>query len=91
MQHLWDKLAEGRYIEWHRNYDNTDVVHDLFWAHPGSIDLLYAFFRILIMDYTYKTNRYHLPLLEIMGVTSTNLTFSIAFAYIDTERKDNYI
>ena len=42
------------------------------------------------MDCTYKTNRYRIPLLEIVGVTSTDLTFSIAFAYIDIEREDNY-
>ena len=72
------------------NYDNTDVVHDLFWAYPGSIDLLRVFSHVLIMDCTYKTNRYHLSLLEIVGVTSTDLTFLIAFAYIDTEREDNY-
>ena len=90
MQHLLGKLAEANYIEWHRNCGNTDVVRDLFWAHPGCIDLLRAFPRVLIMDCTYKTNRYRLPLLEIMGVTSTNLTFSVAFAYMDSEREDNY-
>ena len=78
MQYLLGKLVEARYIEWHRNCDNTDVVQDLFWAHPGSIDLLRAFPRVLIMDCTDKTNRYRIPLLESMGVTSTDLTFSIA-------------
>ena len=90
MQHLLGKFAEARYIEWHKNYDNTDVVHDLFWAHLGSIYLLLAFSHVLIMACTYKTNRYHLPLLEIMEVTSTDLTFLIAFSYIDTKREDNY-
>ena len=50
MQYLLGKLAKARYIEWHRNYDNTDVVQDLFWVHPSSIDLLHAFPHILIMD-----------------------------------------
>ena len=90
MQYILGKLAEARYIEWHRNYDNIDVVEDLFWAHPGNIDLLHAFSCVLIMDCMYKMNRYRLPLLEIVEVTSTDLTFSIAFAYIDSERKDNY-
>lgn len=43
------------------------------------------------MDCTYKTNRYGLPLLEIVGVTCTNLTFSVAFVYMEAEREENYI
>lgn len=45
---------------------------------------------ILIMDNTYKINRYKLPLLGIVGVTSTDLTFSVAFAYLSTERFNNF-
>ncbi|XP_028113459.1 PKS-NRPS hybrid synthetase CHGG_01239-like [Camellia sinensis] len=66
------------------------MVTDLFWAHPVSLELLRAFPHVLIMDCTYKTNRYRLPLLEIIGVTSTDLTFSVAFAYLGHEREDNY-
>ncbi|XP_028086371.1 uncharacterized protein LOC114287276 [Camellia sinensis] len=36
------------------------------------------------------TNRYRLPLLEIVGVTLTHMTFSEAIAYLQTERVDNY-
>lgn len=43
------------------------------------------------MDCTYKTNRYRLPLLEIVGVTSTEMTFSIAFVYMETEKMENYV
>ncbi|XP_052198258.1 uncharacterized protein LOC127805543 [Diospyros lotus] len=42
------------------------------------------------MDCTYKTNRYKYPLLQIVGVTSTELTFPVAFAFMDHEYKDNY-
>ncbi|XP_028057844.1 PKS-NRPS hybrid synthetase CHGG_01239-like [Camellia sinensis] len=66
------------------------TVTDLFWAHPVSLDLLRTFPRVLIMDCTYKTNRYRLPLLEIVGVTSTHMTFSVTIAYLQTERVDNY-
>ncbi|KAL8494130.1 hypothetical protein ACS0TY_025063 [Phlomoides rotata] len=69
----------------------TNVVKDIFFAHPESVALLHAFPDILIMDCTYKTNRYQLPLLEIVGVTSTDMTFSIAFAYMKSERADNYL
>ncbi|XP_052193761.1 uncharacterized protein LOC127802110 [Diospyros lotus] len=42
------------------------------------------------MDCTYKTNRYRYPLLQIVGVTSTELTFPVAFAFMDHEYEDNY-
>ncbi|XP_028062629.1 uncharacterized protein LOC114265960 [Camellia sinensis] len=34
--------------------------------------------------------KYRLPLLEIMGVTSTEMTLFVAFAYLQDERVDNY-
>ncbi|KAH1066536.1 hypothetical protein J1N35_031523 [Gossypium stocksii] len=43
-----------------------------------------------IKNATYKTNKYDLPFVQIVGVTSTNKTFSIAFAFIINENKENY-
>ncbi|XP_070662492.1 uncharacterized protein [Malus domestica] len=88
MQQLLHKLLEHKYVEWHRSCGDT--VTDLFWAHPISIEILRAFPHVLIMDCTYKTNRYRFPLLQIVGVTSTNMTFSVAFVYIEAEKEDNY-
>lgn len=68
----------------------TDSIRDLFWAHPASVDILHAFPSVLIMDCTYKTNRYGLPLLEVVGVTCTNLTFLVVFIYMEAEHEENY-
>lgn len=59
-------------------------------AHPLSIDILCPFTYVLIMECTYKTNRYRLPLLEIVGVTYIELTFSVAFVYMVAKREENY-
>ncbi|KAJ4716771.1 FAR1-related sequence [Melia azedarach] len=91
MHQLMDKLMKHTYIEWHRCNEEMDCIKDLFWAHPFAVGLLRSFPRVLIMDCTYKTNMYPFSLLEIIGVTSTELTFSIAFAYLESEREDNYI
>ena len=37
------------------------------------------------MDCIYKSNKYQLLLMEIVGVTSTELTFSVAFVYLKAE------
>ncbi|KAH1129710.1 hypothetical protein J1N35_001088 [Gossypium stocksii] len=42
------------------------------------------------VDVTYKTNKYDLPFVQIVGMTSTNKTFSIAFAFIINENEENY-
>ncbi|KAK3185165.1 hypothetical protein Dsin_032451 [Dipteronia sinensis] len=90
MQKLMKKLMEYKYIEWHRIDEDTQCIKDLFWAHPFSVGLLRAFPSVLIMDCTYEISRYPFPLLEIVGVTSTELTFPVAFAYLEFEREDNY-
>lgn len=90
MHQLLDKLRKHGYIEWHRYNDETDCFKDLFWAHPFAVGLLRAFPTVLMIDCTYKTSMYPFSFLEIVGVTSTELTFSIAFAYLESERDDNY-
>eukprot|EP00268_Persea_americana_P034804 TRINITY_DN3440_c2_g1_i6.p1 TRINITY_DN3440_c2_g1~~TRINITY_DN3440_c2_g1_i6.p1 ORF type:complete len:952 (-),score=86.58 TRINITY_DN3440_c2_g1_i6:87-2942(-) len=90
MQKLFARLAKHKYIEWHRKCDDTETVADLLWTHPTGLDLLRAFPYVLMMDGTYKANRYRMPLLEIIGVTSTEKTFSVCFAYLQYEREDNY-
>nr|KAJ0212511.1 hypothetical protein LSAT_V11C400223670 [Lactuca sativa] len=46
-----------------------------------------AFPYMVLMDATYKTNKYNLPFLEIVGVTSMRLTFSIAFTFMHSEKQ----
>ena len=65
-------------------------MRDIFWAHPDSIKLLNIFPIVLVMDSTYKTNKYRQPLFEIVGMTSTELTFAVAFAYMESEQTDSF-
>ena len=46
---------------------------------------------VFLTDSTYKTNRYRFPLLDIVGVTPTEMTFSIAFAYLEEEHINNIV
>ncbi|KAH1265433.1 PKS-NRPS hybrid synthetase [Glycine max] len=45
----------------------------------------------LLEHSTYKTNRYRLPLLDIVGVTPIGMTFSAGFAYLEGERMNNLV
>jgi len=91
MQQLMMLLERDKYIHLHRVHESSRVVSDIFWTHPDSLKLLNVFSNVLLMDTTYKTNKYRLPLLEVVGVTSTGLTFSAAFVLMTTERQNNFI
>ena len=71
--------------------NDEEVVRDNVWTHLDAVKLLNAFNNVL-MDTTYKTNRYMLPLLEFVGVTSIGrLTLSVAFAYLEAEHENNFV
>lgn len=90
MQLLLGQLVEHGYIECYRQISNTKTMTNLFLEHPVSLKLLRSFPYVLIMDCTYKTNRYRMPLLEIVRLTSTNMTFVVAFVYLQYENEDNF-
>ena len=89
MQQLMKLIECDQYIHWHRLKD--DIVCDIFWCHPGAFKLTNACNLVFLIDNTYKTNRYKLWLLDIVGVTPTGMTFSTAFAYLEEERLNNVI
>ncbi|TYI10893.1 hypothetical protein ES332_A09G172000v1 [Gossypium tomentosum] len=68
----------------------SNELENLFFIHPRSLDIWRAFPHVLIVDATYKTNKYDLPFVQIVGVTSINKTFSIAFTFIINEKEENY-
>ncbi|XP_058760194.1 uncharacterized protein LOC131633498 [Vicia villosa] len=90
IQHFLKLIEGANYVYWSRKRDDSKVVRDIFWAHPDSIKLLNLFPSVLIMDATYKTNKYRQPLFEIVGMTSTELTFAVAFAYMECEQTKSY-
>jgi len=70
---------------------DEDVVRDIFWSHPDAVKLTNACILVFIIDNTYKTNRYKLPLLDIVGVASAVMTFSTSFVYLEGECLNNIV
>src|SRR3954468_7731506 len=85
MQQLLKLLGDNNYVSSFRTSEDKVIVRDIFWTHPESIKLFNTFPTVLVMDSTYKTNKYRLPLLEIVGVTSTDKTYSVGFAFLECE------
>ena len=44
--------------------DTSEVVHDIFWTHSDAVKMINAFNIMFLMDNTYKTNIYRLPIIE---------------------------
>jgi hypothetical protein len=70
MQHLMKLLDDNNYFFKARTNGESEYVHDIFFAHPKSVCLFNTFPTVLLMDSTYKTNKYGMPLFENVGETS---------------------
>src|SRR3954464_13395214 len=90
MQQLLKLLGDNNYVSSFRTSEDKVTVHDIFCTHPESIKLFNTFPTVLVMDSTYKTNKYRLPLLEIVAVTSTDKTYSVGFAFLECEKEENF-
>ncbi|KAI5671608.1 hypothetical protein M9H77_11972 [Catharanthus roseus] len=66
--------AERGYTVFHRNCEDSNVLSDIVVAHPTSIEMIRTLSYVLIMDTTYKTNKYNMPLLECVRMTPTGKT-----------------
>jgi len=68
------------------------IISKIFYRpHPNSIKLLNTFPNAVVMDSNYKVNKYRPMLLEFIGVTSIELTYSTAFSYMMYEKEENFI
>ena len=62
----------------------------LFFAYKPMIDVFRAHPDLLLADCTYKTNRYRMPLLHFIGLTSIGTHFTAAFCFMPSESQEDY-
>ena len=67
-----------------------DTIKIIFFMHQSSIKLCQMFQTVFLMDCTYKTNNLKMPLLNIVGITSTYATFNACFAFLNEETEETY-
>lgn len=79
MQALLFELEESNQFRYFYATDEQNRVTQVFWIHRETFDLLRMNFEVLIMDCTFKTNRFRMPLFNIVGNTLLNTTFYLAF------------
>ncbi len=66
------------------------VVYCVFFMHQSSINMCQTFGTVFLLDYTYKTNKFDMPLLNVVGITSTYAMFNAGFAFLHAENEEAY-
>ena len=88
IQYVLDQLIKKEYLYNYCTNPDTNEITYILWVHPKSLELSVNFSYVLIIDATYKTNEYRIPLLEVVGIISTMWTYSLMFAYLSNERTE---
>jgi hypothetical protein len=57
---------------------------------PESIKHLTQNPNVLLMDATYKTNWFNMPLVDTVGIDNCNRTFFVSFAFMSSEADADY-
>ena len=62
-----------------------------FFAQKESVRLACRYHHVVLMECTYKTNKYRSPLFHIVGVTLFNSQFSVGFCFLKEEKQNDYM
>ena len=91
IQYVLEQLIQKKNLHEYLTNTDTNEITDILWVHPKSLELSINFSSVLIINATYKTNEYRIPLLEVVGITSTMQTYSLMFAYLSNESAERFI
>jgi hypothetical protein len=73
-----------------RYYSDSEPLERMFFARSSARLLTSMNWEVLIIDSTYKINRFFMPLCIISGVTALNISFYVVFAFLFFETCDIY-
>ncbi len=68
----------------------TNRLERLFFAHPNVIEIYKKHPKVVLLDCTYKTNRFRMPLLNICAVTGNRKTIQVALCFLSSEKELDY-
>ncbi|KAH9152352.1 hypothetical protein AeRB84_005201 [Aphanomyces euteiches] len=88
-QHLLNELQKNGDFSRHR-LDMDGRLSHLFFASHEVLDVFKVNYDIIMMDCTYKTNKFGMPLLNFIGVSGMNTTLHLAHCFMAGESPDDY-
>ncbi|KAK9725451.1 hypothetical protein RND81_05G144500 [Saponaria officinalis] len=83
--------TEAGYVQYREINSETAQLTHIFMAHPEAIRMYRSYKFVVGIDSTYNTNTYKFPLVEMIGMTPTNQNFTIAYAIMESEPKEDYV
>ncbi len=66
------------------------VVDYVFFMHQSLVSMCQMFGTIFLLNCTYKISKFGMPLLNVVGITSTYATFNVGFAFLHAENEEVY-
>ncbi|MBW0570386.1 hypothetical protein O181_110101 [Austropuccinia psidii MF-1] len=85
---LTDNLKEENFV-WSSAGDSEGHITSLFFTHPLAIKLLHGFPHVILMDCTYKTNKYKMPLFILLDSAQPTRPFMGLFL-MNNETEPSY-
>ena len=88
-QALLELVSTGDYL--FRLWLDNDTAIGVFIVYKPAIEFSQRFGAVFLMDCTYKTNKFGMPLLNVVGITNTYQTFNAGFAFLPNELESSYV
>ncbi|RAW19784.1 hypothetical protein PC110_g23774, partial [Phytophthora cactorum] len=85
---LLKELTSHAFFFKYEVHSDTSRLKYLFWFHPDIKQYYKWNSNVLVMDCTYKTNVYDLPLLNIIAMTNMNTVLPIAQCWLPGEKEE---
>ncbi|KAL1933201.1 hypothetical protein VTP01DRAFT_7291 [Rhizomucor pusillus] len=86
---LDERAYEARY-----QYDSEKRLQSIFFAYPASIEKARCFPEVVLVDATYRRNQYHMPYVNIVGISNVGrqelMSFATGGAWITDEKLSAY-
>lgn len=89
IQALMETLRDGPF-EFASDFDDQGHVTRLFFSHTQSLQLAQRFSNVFLLDCTYKTNRFKILLLNIVGLDCSFVSFNAGFVFLREEKEADY-
>ncbi|XP_074266996.1 protein FAR1-RELATED SEQUENCE 5-like [Silene latifolia] len=89
-QQMLALTVQHKYVHYWVTDQETDELTHVFMAHPEAVEMFRSYYYVVLIDSTYKTNLYRLPLVEMVGVTPVGKSFVIVYALVTHESEDGY-
>lgn len=90
IQALIEDLQDETWYSQYQTDPNSNVVKRVFFAYQKSINLFRNSPEVLLMDCTYNTNRFNMPLFTITGITSMSRSFTVGMAFLGGEKFEEF-